>query len=563
MAYGSTKKFDMAKTKRITSLPCANLGKKARINAHFSFVHDLKNEISDFIYTHRFKLLNNESKKHLKTLYKRFNNDQMRAWEVQKIFQTTMDFYENSLKKQFQNNTFQVQKTFKIIRYKKIVRNKNKEIIRQKGDLKNKELIKKNTPLTNIMNWLLYIEESELDNASKWIPSDKAQPVIDKAVHFNHELTRWRKTPYWTRIKNVIKARKKRLLNKIKRIEYQNGTYTKLALDGKTPCSRFYIDESNKEFKHWYVFKMGKDEVHLPMAFNQTFHDEDFDVNGAHFVKLNDKGRLNIGLLYHTARPYEIAKTINSKNLVGIDLNVASNFCSIAYHDREELKDYDRSYVQKVVEKLQSLEKDGYQHHTQNQDKALKKLLKGVEFYFKSFISTILYELKDQGITDIVLEDLDLTKISASHVKDEKLNIKYSKLIRMLRLSSIKEWMKNQANNLGIRVHLTSPCYTSQMCSSCGHISPKNRKGRYFKCEMCDHQEDADKNAAKNIRQRIIINVLLKNLHELENGQLKPKKLRKESIRKVLTDYILKADNERQHLDMAFKKETTSIIQLV
>ena len=562
MSYGSNKSFDFAKTKRITSLPSSNVGKIDRIHEHFDFVYQLKNKISNYIYNNRFHLLDNDLKKSLKSEYKQFNNSQMRSWEVQKIFQTTMVFYENSLKKRFQNNKFKLQKIFKITRYKKMVRNNNGDIIRQKGDLKSTELITKNTPLSNVLNWLLYIEESDLDSVSKWIPTDKSQPIIDKSIAFNYHLNNLRKSPYWSRIKSLVNNRRKRLLNKIKEIEYQNGTYTKLALDGKTPCSRFYIDETNSEFKHWYVFKIGKEEIHLPMAFNKNFHNEDFDLNGAHFVKLNDKGRLNIGLLYQTKRPYEEEKTIKSQNIVGIDLNIASNFCSIAYHDHEKLLDYDRNYVEKVIKKLQELEKIGYQEHSIKEDKSLKKLLGGVEFYFKRFISETLYSLKDEGITDIILEDLDLTKSSASHIKNKELNIKYSKLVRMLRLSSIKDWMKNQANNLGIRVHLTSPCYTSQTCSCCGHVSRNNRNGRDFDCEMCGYQDDADKNAAKNIRQRVLINVLLRNLHELENGQLKPKKLRRESIRKKLTDINENADNERQHLSNAFKKETPSIISL-
>jgi hypothetical protein len=140
--------------------------------------------------------------------------------------------------------------------------------------------------------------------------------------------------------------------------------------------------------------------------------------------------------------------------------------------------------------------------------------------------------------------------------------MKYSKLVRLLRLSSIKTWIKIQANNLGMRVHLTSPCYTSQACSGCGHISKKNRDGRHFECQSCGLKLDADINAARNIRLRVLINVLLKNLHELEDGQLKPKRVRRESLRKMLTNIDEIADNERQHPSHAFKKETPSKISL-
>ena len=44
------------------------------------------------------------------------------------------------------------------------------------------------------------------------------------------------------------------------------------------------------------------------------------------------------------------------------------------------------------------------------------------------------------------------------------------------------------------------PQYTSQTCSSCGHICKDNRKSQAdFKCVACGHAENADINAAKNI----------------------------------------------------------------
>ena len=50
-------------------------------------------------------------------------------------------------------------------------------------------------------------------------------------------------------------------------------------------------------------------------------------------------------------------------------------------------------------------------------------------------------------------------------------------------------------------VVLCPPAYTSQRCSVCGHTEPENRKKQaVFTCLMCGHSENADLNAAKNIR---------------------------------------------------------------
>jgi len=62
-------------------------------------------------------------------------------------------------------------------------------------------------------------------------------------------------------------------------------------------------------------------------------------------------------------------------------------------------------------------------------------------------------------------------------------------------------WRAAQA---GAELILVNPAYTSQRCSTCGHIDRKNRpKGKkgagHFECIACGHSENADKNAARNL----------------------------------------------------------------
>lgn len=47
------------------------------------------------------------------------------------------------------------------------------------------------------------------------------------------------------------------------------------------------------------------------------------------------------------------------------------------------------------------------------------------------------------------------------------------------------------------------PRHTSQTCNECGHLSKENRKVQEkFVCKACGHRDNADVNAAKNIRDR-------------------------------------------------------------
>lgn len=77
--------------------------------------------------------------------------------------------------------------------------------------------------------------------------------------------------------------------------------------------------------------------------------------------------------------------------------------------------------------------------------------------------------------------------------------------------------IKYKAEEKGIDITFINPCYTSLRCSNCGNINKENRDCKNnqskFKCTICDHEENADINAAKNIS--------LPNIEGLIKEQLK------------------------------------------
>ena len=79
------------------------------------------------------------------------------------------------------------------------------------------------------------------------------------------------------------------------------------------------------------------------------------------------------------------------------------------------------------------------------------------------------------------------------------------------------------------------------MCSVCGYISQENRKCQeIFYCKNCGHIENADFNASKNIKNRIVDKNLLNLLHkkvENKNNTFEPKKIKYKQIKKILINY--------------------------
>lgn len=563
MAYGSSEKKKI-KTKRISSSSITNSNKTERLVEHFAFVKSHKNRISQHIFNHKSLLLSSSSKNTLISHAKQFNSTELYSWEVQKMYQQITDFYANWTDKLVDNNKFFILKEYKINYYKKKVTSKNGTVLALKGDLKDTTIITKNTPLTNLMNWLIYIDEPMLDSVLKAYKEDeKDQKKISAVTEFNNRIETLRSKPIWNRVKVLLNSKKMRMLNLMKEpIVFSTGSYMKIPKIGSTQHSHVFVDNSN-EYKYWYNFRIGKEHIHVPLAFNPKYHNDinDFNLDAIHTVRLNKKNGIDIGLTYEDEKEYfkplEKDSVIDKEAVCGIDINVASNFCTIAFHNKTLAIDYNRDYIQKVVESLQSFEKKGFKQLTQYEQEQFNKLLGGVEFHFKELISNTLKSLINEGITDIVLEDLNLSQCKASFIKDKILNIKYSKLIRLLRLSSVKDWFQEQANNKGIRVHLTTPSYTSKTCSNCHSVEHTVRSGRSFHCNVCGHEEDADENAAKNVRNRITEEVLRFTFHLLKDGQYSPSKMKRENVRIKLTA-LFEADNERQRWGKFSKPQETS-----
>ena len=62
------------------------------------------------------------------------------------------------------------------------------------------------------------------------------------------------------------------------------------------------------------------------------------------------------------------------------------------------------------------------------------------------------------------------------------------------------EW---QAKKHGSYIFYCPPQYTSITCNNCGNKDKENRKMQdKFECTSCGHAENADTNAAKNIRDK-------------------------------------------------------------
>ena len=99
--------------------------------------------------------------------------------------------------------------------------------------------------------------------------------------------------------------------------------------------------------------------------------------------------------------------------------------------------------------------------------------------------------------------------------------------------------MEHIARKYDIAVSTVQASYTSKMCPICGCIEDGNRPNQEtFECLECGHKDNADFNAAKNIRNRVLVTVLRESLlKQLDNGTFEPRKLKREKVKEVLLSF--------------------------
>lgn len=501
-------------------------------------VKKLKNQYSVFCFEHLYDLfvLRNYidfSKLYWKQVTKQYPTKYIKQWNAQSTFQDVVIQYITRIKTYLSNLDLSVSEVdelgntkFKITRYKKNV-SKNGEIIHYKGDIKEFKQPKKYTSLSKFIKYCVYCR---VENGHVCLSDN--QEIKDLYEYYCGKFTE-------ERIVRLVSSIQDTLLRKInKPNEYQTGSFRIIHHIGSCICSDFIYDSTNTLYKYWCKIDLkDKQNVYIPLEVNESYHNFNEIRKHQWIIKLSEKGNKIdiIGTKYVDELSFK-----EENEIFGIDLNVKHNFCAVS---NGSIYDYDRVYIKQVCDILRKLDKIDNKNLSTKDKRRLNKLCKQNEALFKKLIHDILDNLEKQNVTDIVLEDLSL--FSATYGKNKEFDIKYSRLIRLLRLNNVKTWFMSQAEKRGIRVHLTQAHYSSQQCPHCGHISRDNRPTQEeFKCTNCNHENNADSNSAINLKFRYT-NVLLKSkLHKLDkHNRMMPKIMKKEKIKEILLSAYPKVDS--------------------
>ena len=312
------------------------------------------------------------------------------------------------------------------------------------------------------------------------------------------------------------------------------------------------INNNLKKFNAFLNFNIPKQgEIVLLFRYNQNYHMDlkDFMISGTQKAKLEDLKRfptgykqtqfkftINVDTLYNQINIYyALEKTSknsavytrfdseliqNYNNYVGVDVNIKNNI--LALSDGKTFKT-NESLIKKCIRfdnaRKRCQKNKDLNHNPRPYGKEMllrqQKNNRRSKWYLEQLVNGFLDYCQEKGYNHIVMENLNL-KETKSEAKNKD-GINYNRIASLLHLNDIKHVIKRLANKRDIAVSWVNPKYTSQQCPICGYINKSNRiTQEVFCCENCFHNNNADINAAVNIKNRVFIKEYRKSLMKFD-----------------------------------------------
>ena len=495
------------------------------------YVRELKNKVSNYVAENILSFLDMNKFQFITDMRQQFPNCISSSFDKQ-IFLQVLTCYQNKF------DAIQRKLSFTSITFKGFEYYKRKTKEHNKGDFKKVSLKKEQTPLSICLTYLArYGNENILDYIQKQL-----QSCDDKKKEFYENILRCCEKFGFNRILGLALAKRKRIIEEYskKPIEFKSLTF-----GGRSRKKK--IIDYNKKFgskinSFISLSGFGRKSLDIPVKFNKDWHGKmteyEKKTNDYEYLVSFDEKHKQVKVYLCKDGERYLPDVTESSEVVGIDVNIKHNlFClsdGTTYdYDRKLVNDYCKlvTYLDSVKEKEGKDYKPGKRYQFKI-DKLREKIRKSEQ----QLISDICKDLQAKGITHVVMENLD-GGFGKSYVKDKtNEDINFNRIVNFLRISSLKDEFEHIARNYGIGFSTVQSYYTSKMCPVCGCIEDENRPTQEdFCCIECGHSENADFNAAINIRNRVVEAVLREHLlKQSDNGTYKPKNLKKEKVKEVL-----------------------------
>ena len=494
-------------------------------------IRDHKNTISQYVCEHLFDYLDVSTFDFLKEM--RAKHSEIPSSFDKQCYEDVIVAYQNKF------DAVKHKLTFENIHYVCCELYKRDTKKNKKGEFKKVKNNKTSTSLTITLSYLArYGNEHILDYINEQMPNAEEK----KQMFYKTILGEIEKFGF-DRLYALALSRRERTYKKyaehpivFKSLTFRGRSRKKLIIDYN---SRFgsvinaFVSLSS----------LGRKSFDIPVKFNKNYHgsihDYEKNTNDYEYVVVFNERKKQVSVILTKKQDRYIPEA--GEEIVGIDVNVKHNMFTLSNgltfdYDRDLLKAF--AEVSKRVDALKKQYDKDWKPSRRRQRKIdiISHKIREVE---KQTIAGMCNELSEQGINHIVMEDLN-GQFGRSYIKD-KVNddLNYNRITKALGISSLKDEVEHIARKYNIAVSTVQASYTSKMCPVCGCIEDENRPNQEtFECIECGHEDNADVNAAINIRNRVAVTVLQqKLLKRRDNKSFEPKKLKRESVKKVLLSY--------------------------
>ena len=494
-------------------------------------IRNNKNTVSEYVNDHLFHYLEYNKfsfSKEMRLLYKDVMPSSFDAQLYTQIFTCYQNKFEAIQRKlKFEASVF---KGFEF--YKRDTKN------HKKGDFKKVLVDRKQTPLSNCLTYLArYGNENTIDYINSNISS-----CDEKKREFYNNILRCCNKFGFNRLYGLALSKRKRIIKHYSEypIEFKSLTFSGRS---RKKCIIDYNKKFGSKINSFITLSgFGRKSFHIPVSFNKDYHGNMKDYrksdNSYEYTLTFDEKQKQVKV--HLCKDGERYIPQAGNNIVGIDVNCKHNLFSLS---NETTYDYNRKLVNDFcnlsleIDKLkkQNKEYEIGKRKRQKLDTLKSKMIKSEQ----QLIANMCKTLQSQSVGHIVMENLD-NGFGKCYVKDKDNNdINYNRKVKFLGLSSLKQEVEHIARKYDIAVSTVQASYTSKMCPICGCIEDENRPNQEtFECIECGHKDNADFNAAKNIKNRVFVTVLRETLlKQLDNGAYEPKTLKREKVKEVLLSF--------------------------
>ena len=489
-----------------------------------------KNIVSKYVNNSLLKYLDYTKFSFLKEMREQYKGCVPSSFDAQ-LYTQIFECYQNKFSALQKNIRFEVT-TFKGFDYYKRTTKRHK-----RGELKRVISERKQTELSICLSYLAHYGNP---NTIEYINS-QLEKCDTKKKQFYLNIIRCCNKFGFDRLYKLSLSKRQRI---IERYAKNHIEFKSLSFSGR--CRKTNIIAYNKHFGSKInafisLSGIGRKSFDIPIKFNKDWFGNMKDYSKKtpdyeYTITFNEKEhQVNIHLCKDGTRYIPNARD----KVIGIDVNCKHNLFSLSDktsydYDRKLVNDYCKLLTK--IDKLKTSKTYTIGKRKQRKLDAMKTKMAKSEQYL---IATMCKELQSQGYNHIVMENLD-NGFGKCFVKDQTNgDINYNRKVKFLGLSSLKQEVEHIAKKYDIAVSTVQASYTSKMCPICGCIDDENRPNQEtFECVECGYKNNADFNAAINIRNRVC-EAVLRNalLKQLDNGAFEPRKLKREKVKEVLLSF--------------------------